>query len=110
MSRDQTGKFSCMSSKQMNYVLVTYSYGTNAILARQLKSKSSIELTNEIQKNRQYLEKRGYKSNPNWLDNETSKKLIDMFLDRNVKVYLVPPHWHRKTQLKELCAPVKITS
>ena len=34
----QTRKCIYMPSKQMNYILVTYSYGMNAILARPLKS------------------------------------------------------------------------
>ena len=72
ISTDQTGKFSCMSSKKINYILVTCSYDTNAILVLPLKSKSSAELIREILKINQYLEKRGYKPNHYWLDNETS--------------------------------------
>ena len=82
--------------KKMNYILVTYSCDTNAILARPLKSKSSVELTREILKIHQYLEKRGYKPNHHWLDNEVSQKLIDTLQDRKVKVHLVPPYCHRK--------------
>ena len=96
ISTDQTGKFSCMSSKQMNYILVTYSYDTNAILARPLKSKSSTELTTVIVKIHQYLTKRGYKPKHHWLDNEVSTKLLDTLQDMNVTVHLVPPYCHRK--------------
>ena len=62
---------------------------------------SSVELTNEIQKDHQNLEKRGCRPNHHLLDNEGSQKLLDMLQDRHTTICLVLPHCRRKKQPKE---------
>ena len=59
MHADQTGKFRVRSIGGYNYVLVTYSYDTNAILVRPLKSRKGKELVDTIESIHQYLAQRG---------------------------------------------------
>ena len=72
---DQTGKFRVRSIGGYNYILVTYSYDSNAILARPLKSKSGNELVETVASIHQYLAERGFKPKHYIMDNETSSQM-----------------------------------
>ena len=69
---DQTGKFRVRSIGGYNYILVTYSYDTNAILVRPLKSRTGMELATTIESIHQYLTQHGCTPKHHIMENEVS--------------------------------------
>jgi hypothetical protein len=93
---DQTGKFKYRSKKGYNYIFITYSYDTNAILVRPIKSRKASELLLTLQEIHSYLANRGFKPKHQILDNETSMLVTNFLKTSNVSFQLVPPHIHRR--------------
>ena len=92
---DQTGKFRVRSIGGYNYIMVTYSYDSNAILVRPLKTRGGSELVEAVQSIHQYLAQRGYKPKHHIMDNETSTQMKNYMKSENVIFQLVPPNLHR---------------
>jgi len=93
---DQTGKFSYSSKRGNNYIFITYSYDSNAILVRPLKNRKGPELLSKLEEIHNYLQDRGFKPLHQFLDNETSNEMKRFLKERKVNYQLVPPHTHRK--------------
>ena len=93
---DQTGKFRVRSISGANYIMITYSYDTNAILVRPLRNRTGRDLCNATTNIHEYLTTRGYKPNHQMLDNEASLQLKEYLHKNNVNFQLVPPHLHRR--------------
>jgi len=92
---DQTGKFRVRSIGGFNYIMITYSYDTNAILVRPLKTRTGNELVATVQSIHHYLALRGYKPKHHIMDNEASIKMKEFLRNEKVIFQLVPPHLHR---------------
>ena len=67
---DQTGRFPVTSSKGNKYIMIVYDHDSNAILARALKTKSALEMLQNIQEVHQFLNARGIHPKIHILDNE----------------------------------------
>ena len=93
---DQTGKFKYKSKRGYNYIFLTYSYDTNGILVRPIKSRKASELLVTLQSVHEYLANRGFKPKHQILDNETSDLVSNFLTNSNVSFQLVPPHIHRR--------------
>ena len=93
---DQTGKFRVRSISGNNYIMITYSYDTNAILVRPLRNRTGPELVKATAEVCSYLTARGYKSNHQMLDNEASTKIKEFLHKQRVHFQLVPPHLHHR--------------
>ena len=93
---DLTGRFSCKSKRGYQYVFITYSYDSNAILARPLKSRKASEILEVLTEVHEYLSLRGFKPQHQILDNEISSLVSNFLKSSSVKFQLVPPHIHRR--------------
>ena len=92
---DLTGKFPVQSSLGNKYILITYHYDANCILAEPLKDRTAGEIANAHQRVYSYLTLRGLKPKYEVLDNECSGHLIQMMTKNKIEFQLVPPHLHR---------------
>ena len=93
---DQTGKFAYSSKRGNNYIFVTYSYDTNAIIVRALKNRKGKELVSKLEEIHEYLEDREYCPKHQILDNEISTEMKRYLRGREVHYQLVLPHTHRR--------------
>ena len=93
---DQTGAFPVPSSRDYQYVMVFYDVDSNAILARPVKTKKSIELNATIVSMIQKLSRRGFKPKYYVLDNEMSELVKATLRDLQIIFELVPPGMHRR--------------
>jgi hypothetical protein len=91
---DQTGRFPIVSSKGNKYIMVLYDYGSNAILAKPIKDRTSPELLKACQFMEQELVARGLKPKLMKLDNDASKLLKDYLYQHDITFQLVPPYSH----------------
>ena len=64
--------------------MVTYSYDTNAILVRPLKTRTGNELVETVQSIHNYLAQRGYKPKHHIMDNEASIKMKEYLKNQKV--------------------------
>jgi hypothetical protein len=93
---DQTGRFPVVSSKGNKYIMILYSYDSNAILAQPIKDRTAPELLKDFQVMEQELVARGLKPKLMKLDNEASKLLKTYLHQQDITFQLVPPYIHRR--------------
>lgn len=93
---DQTGRFPYMSSRGHQYIMILYSYDSNAILSAPLKNKTEDEILKTYIKFYNYLTNAGFQPNTHWLDNEASTKLKEFNKKHGVQYQLTPPNIHRR--------------
>ena len=93
---DQTGRFPVQSSRGNNYVMVVYSYDSNAILTEALPNRQGSVITKAWQKTHDRLKENGYAPSIHILDNECSQDLKKAFKKNNIDFQRVPPHSHRR--------------
>ena len=72
---DQTGQFPATSSRVYEYIMITYDYYSNSILAEPIKSRTILHINNAYQKMRKFLCSRVLTPKTCVLDNECSKVL-----------------------------------
>ena len=72
---DHTGRFPVTSSRGFKYIMIAYDYDSNNILAKPLKSSTSLHIKNAYQKMRKLLCIRGLPPKMHVLDNKCSKFL-----------------------------------
>ena len=104
---DQTGKFSVTSSKDNNYIMVAYHYGSNTIHAEPLKTRSGLNLTASYQKLNSLLNNRGLILHLNTLENECPNVLKIFMKEVNGKIQLVPPHIHQRNSAERAISTLK---
>ena len=92
---DQTGKFRVRSIGGYNYIFLTYSYDTNAILVRPIKTRTGKELVEVVANIHEYLSHRGFKPKHHIMDNEASHQMKLYMRSEQVNYQLVPPNIHR---------------
>ena len=92
---DQTGKFPYPSSRGYKYIFILYSYDSNAILTKPIKTKTNDEILEAYKTLHTYLQQRGFPVQVHWLDNEASTKLKKYNIDNRIKYQLTPPNIHR---------------
>jgi hypothetical protein len=80
---DQTGIFPVISSKGNKYIMDSYEYGSNAILAEPIKNRTAQELLRAIQVMEKKLTARGLQPKVVMLDNEGSQLLKSYVHDKN---------------------------
>ena len=66
----QTGRFPITSSRGYKYIMITYDYDSNNILADPIKSRTSLHIKDAYQKIRKLLCSRGLTPRMHVLDNE----------------------------------------
>ena len=81
---NQTGKFRVRSIGRYNYIMITYSYDTNAILIRSLHNRTGSELVKTTISIHDYLTARGYKPNYQMLGNKASIQIKQYLHTQNV--------------------------
>ena len=91
---DLTGRFLVQSSRGNQYILVCYSYDSNAILAEPLRNRSAPEIVKTWQIINNKLEKAGVQPELYLLDNECSNEFRDALHKKEIKFQLVPPNIH----------------
>ena len=79
----------------MKYILVLYDYDSNAILAKAMKTNKGQAITTVYEALHNELKKAGITPILQYLDNETSIKLIASIKKKNLKFQLAAPHDHR---------------
>ena len=92
---DLTGPFPYVSSRGSKYVLVLYSYDTNAILVHALKSKQGHEIKKAWNILHNKLEVKGLAPSTYIMDNEASKDLKNAIIKNKLTYQLTPPNIHR---------------
>lgn len=97
---DQTGRFPITSSRGNKYIMVVYSYDSNAILTEPMTSRTEAELLRAYTVLHTYLKDRGLKPTLQRLDNEAPKRLKQFMTEQGITWQLVPPGIHR-TNLAE---------
>jgi hypothetical protein len=94
---DQTGKFPVKSICNNTYIMIIYSYDSNAILLRPMKTKNAHELQSAYDNIYTYLQNRGFAPKFHRIDNEISNE-TKLILEQtfNATIEIVPPHCHRR--------------
>ena len=92
---DLTGRFPYRSSRGNQYIMVAYSYDSNAILAKAINNRSASSITSAWKYLHDKLHVAGVKPETWVLDNETSNLLTTTMKDNDTTYQLVPPHIHR---------------
>ena len=92
---DQTGRFPVTSSRGYKYIMISYDYDSNNILAELLKLSTSLHINNAYQTMSKLLCNRGLTPKMHVLDNKCSKVLKEYMEEENETFQLVPPHLHR---------------
>jgi hypothetical protein len=92
---DQTGRFLTTSSRGTKYVMIFYDYGSSAILAEPLKSRSASELLRAFSTLHQHLTDRGLRPSLQIVGNECPATLKAFMLQTGTKYQLAPPNMHR---------------
>jgi hypothetical protein len=85
-----------VSSKGNTYIMISYDYDSNAILAQPIKDRTAPELLKVFQIMEQELVARGLKPKLMKLDNEASKLLKTYLHQQDITFQLVPPYSHRR--------------
>ena len=67
---DETDHFLVISSRGNKYVMVIYNHDSNVILARTLKTKSALEMLQNIQEVHKFLNERGIHLKVHIIDNK----------------------------------------
>ena len=93
---DLAGRYPIPSSKGNNYILVIYSYDSNAILAEPMKTRSKGNILQAYRKIHIKLVAQGLMPRLQMLNNETSTTLLDYLKKNKINVQLAPPHMHRR--------------
>ena len=88
------GVYPTMSNRGMTYIPVLYDYDSNAILARAMKNNKGQATITAYKSIYDELTEAGITLILQYLDNETTKKLIALIKTRNLKFQLVAPHDH----------------
>jgi hypothetical protein len=91
---NQSGRFPTTSSRGNKYIMIPYDYGSNAILAEPLKSKSEGKMIRAYSKLHEYISGRGLKLRLQKLDNECPTGLKRFMKQNEADYQLVPPHIH----------------
>ena len=73
IASDQTGKFTRMSNRGMQYICVFYIHDPNYIKGIQIKSRKKEELLRAYKEVYAYCESRGFRPQLHKMDNETSR-------------------------------------
>jgi hypothetical protein len=106
---DLTGRFPNRSDTGNLYVLVFYSYDDNAILVKALRSRSDGDQLAAYQ----HIIKRANKGatlRTHWMDNEASKAIKQLLINKGMDYQLTPPHMHRINAAERAIRTFKITS
>ena len=93
---DQTGRFPLSSSRGNKYIMIVYSYDSNAIITEPLSSRTENELLRAYTVIHTKLTERGLRPTLQRLDNEAPGKLKKFMTNNSVAYQLVPPHIHRR--------------
>ena len=93
---DLPGKFPITLSRGIQYLLVIYHYGSNAILVSPLKICTGKLITEAYLNIYNMLKTRGIAPKTFIFDNETSNILLNAFENEGIQYQLVPPHMHRR--------------
>ena len=93
---DLTGKFPYPSSRGNQYIVVTYDYDTNAILAEPVKNRQAGEIKSAFLKSYEKLAARGAVPQLFICDNECSNNLKQAITMNRMKYQLVHPQQHRR--------------
>ena len=93
---DLTGRFPHKSSRGYEYLLITYDFDSNAILAEPLKNRTGLEIKKAWTCTYTKLASRGSVPKLYILDNEISSYLKSALKKHNCTYQLVPPHVHRR--------------
>ena len=93
---DLTGRFPHKSSRGYEYLLITYDFDSNAILAEPLKNRTGLEIKRAWTLTYTKLPTRGSIPKLYILDNEISSSLKSALKKHNCTYQLVPPHVHRR--------------
>jgi hypothetical protein len=93
---DQKGRFPLTSSRCNKYIMIVYSYNSNAILTEPLSSRTENELPQAYTVIHTKLTEHGLKPTLQRLDNEAPGKVKQFMASNGVSYQLVPPHIHRR--------------
>jgi len=93
---DLAGQYPIPSSTGSNYILVVYSYDSNAILTEPMKSRNKGDILKAYRKIHTQLVIQGLKPRLQMLDNKTSAILFAYLQKNKIVVQLAPPHMHRR--------------
>jgi hypothetical protein len=74
--------------------MVIYVYDANAILTAGLKDRTGTLLVTAYENIYQYLEKKGFKPQVHWLDNECPDGIKEYNINKDTTYQLVPPNIH----------------
>ena len=89
------------SIRGFNYIIVTYSYDSNATLVKPFKTRTGNELVSTVQSIHHYLVQRGCELKHHTMDNETLIKIKEYLKSKKVIFQLVPPHLHRVNAVEQ---------
>ena len=84
-----------MSNRGMKYILVLYDYDSNLTTARAMESNKGAAITEAYELIYTELTEAGITPTLQYLNNETSKELIALIKNENLKYQLAAPHDHR---------------
>jgi hypothetical protein len=93
---DLTGQFPHKSSRGYEYLLMTYDFDSNAILAEPLQNRTGLEIKRAWTSTYTKLATRGSIPKLYIMDNEISGYLKSALKKHNCTYQLVPPHVHRR--------------
>ena len=80
----------------MNYLLVVYDYGSDAILCEPMKAKTGPAIVATYKTILRLLQSRGLKPQLQRLDNKASAKLRQFMTAEDIDFQLAPPNMHRR--------------
>jgi hypothetical protein len=95
MYTDLTGTFPVQSFKNMIYIFVAYIYDLNAIIVRQMASRTNASFIAAFTKDFAILRAWNYQPALNLMDNKCSKGVEKHICTNRMTIQLVPPHNHR---------------
>jgi len=95
IATDQTGMLPIISQRGNKYIMILYSYDSNAILAEPVKGRTGKDLVQGYNILYDRLVQAGVKHILQRLDNEASKALIEAIEEKELSYQLAPPYSHR---------------
>ena len=95
IATDLCGIYPTISNWGMKYILVLYNYDSNAILARAMENNKDQVITTAYKSIYNELTDAGVTAILQYLNNETSKELIESIKKKNLKFQLAAPHDHQ---------------
>ena len=96
-----------MSNCGMQYILVLYDYDSNEILARAMKINKGEAIITAFESIYDELTETGITAILQYLDNETSKELIALITNKNLKFRLAVPHDHQLNPIERAISTFK---